>query len=41
MANHAQSWGFTVFAVTAVFGAIMITLSGRGGSLRAIDGGYS
>ncbi|HUR04545.1 MAG TPA: MFS transporter [Nonomuraea sp.] len=31
LANHAQSWGFTVFAITAVFGSIMITLSGRGG----------
>jgi AAHS family benzoate transporter-like MFS transporter len=32
VANHAQSWGFTVFAITGVFGAIMVTLNRRSGS---------
>jgi AAHS family benzoate transporter-like MFS transporter len=31
VANQAQSWGFTVFAGTALFGAFMIALSRRGG----------
>lgn len=32
MANQAQGWAFTVFAITAVFGAVMITLSRTGGT---------